>query len=60
MDALIIGIIAIGILYALIIGGIKTFRRNWILALLLLIFLTSIWCIWAIFELFTDEIGTYK
>ena len=44
------------ILGALISGAIKTFKRNWILALILLLLLTPIWLIWAFIEMFTGEI----
>ena len=37
-------------------GGIKTFQRNWMLALFLLIFLTVIWSLWALVECFTGPI----
>ena len=50
-------IIAIAIIVGLIKGAIKTFQRNWIAALLLLIFLFPIWVLWAIGELFTGEIS---
>lgn len=49
-------IIILAILIGLIKGGIKTFQRNWIAALLLLLLLTPIWMIWAIVEIFTAEI----
>ena len=41
-----------------IFGGVKTFKRNLVAALLCLIFLSPIWTIWAIVELFTDLIIT--
>ena len=50
-------IIVIAIIIGLIKGAIKTFQRNWIAALILLIILTPIWAIWAFFELFTGEIN---
>jgi hypothetical protein len=37
-------------------GGVKTFQRNWILALILLIFLTGIWILWALVECFTGPV----
>lgn len=43
------------ILAAIIKGGIQTFRRNWIAALLLLIFLFPLWAIWAFFEIFMSK-----
>lgn len=49
-------IIVIVIIIGLIKGGIKTFQRSWIAALLLLIILTPIWVIWAFVELFTGEV----
>ena len=54
---IIIGIVAIVIIIALIGGAVKTFRRNWIAALLLLIFVFPIWAIWAFIEVFTGEIN---
>ncbi len=48
-------IVFLVILLALIGGAIKTFRRNWIAALLLLLFLFPIWVIWAFIEMFTGE-----
>ena len=57
-DGNIIGtIIFVVIIVALIRGGIKTFQRNWILALLMLLFLGPIWVLWAIIEIFTGKIG---
>lgn len=49
-------IVVIAIIIGLIKGAIKTFQRNWIAALILLILLTPIWIIWAFIELFTGEI----
>jgi len=49
-------IVVIAIIIGLIKGAIKTFQRNWIAALILLILLTPIWVIWAFIELFTGEI----
>jgi len=37
-------------------GVIKTFRRNDVVAIWCLIFLTPIWIIWAIVEVFTGPI----
>lgn len=55
--AQIIGVIVIiAIIAGLIKGAIKTFQRNWIAALLLLLLLTPIWLVWAFVELFTGEI----
>lgn len=49
-------IIGLLILVALLKGAIKTFQRNWIAALLLLIFLFPIWALWAFVEVFTGDI----
>lgn len=49
-------VIIIAVLIGLIKGGIKTFQRNWIAALILLIVLTPIWIVWAFVELFTGEV----
>jgi len=53
---IIVGIIVIAIIIALIGGAVKTFRRNWIAALLLLIFIFPAWVVWAFFEMFTGDI----
>ena len=50
-------IIGLLIIVALIRGGIKTFQRNWILSLLMLLFLGPLWVCWAIVEIFTGKIG---
>ena len=50
-------IIFLVIFAALIRGGIKTFQRNWILALLMLLFVGPVWVCWAIIEIFTGKIG---
>lgn len=56
--AAIIGvIIVIVIAVAIFKGAIKTFQRNWIAALILLIILTPIWAIWAFIEVFTGDIN---
>lgn len=49
-------ILVIVLFFALIIGGVKTFKRNWIAALILLIFLFPIWIIWAIIEVFRGPV----
>ena len=48
-------IIIIVFLIAIIKGGIQTFQRNWILAIIMLIFLTPIWFIWAFVEAFLSK-----
>jgi hypothetical protein len=53
----IIAIIGIVIVVGIVMGAIKTFQRNWIAALLLIIFLFPIWVIWALIEVFTGEIA---
>jgi hypothetical protein len=55
-NAALIGVIVVVIFIALIKGAIKTFQRNWILALILLLLLTPIWLIWAFVEMFTGSI----
>ena len=45
-------VVAIGLIVLFFKGMIQTFRRNWVLALLLLIFAGPIWFIWAIIEMF--------
>jgi hypothetical protein len=54
----IVGIVAlvilIGILSLIMKGAIQTFKRNWLAAVLLIIFLFPIWFIWAVIEVFRD------
>jgi len=50
-------IIVLAILAALFRGAVKTFQRNWILALILLLILTPIWMIWAFVEMFTGDLA---
>ena len=45
-------VVAIGLIVLFFKGMIHTFRRNWVLALLLLIFAGPIWFVWAIIEMF--------
>ncbi len=54
--ALLGALILVSILIVVFVGAVKTFKRNWIIALLLLIFLTPIWVIWALIELFTGDV----
>lgn len=49
-------VIILAIVVGLIRGAVKTFQRNWIAALLLLIFLFPVWIVWAFIEVFTGEI----
>ena len=49
-------VIVLAIIIALIRGAVKTFQRNWILALILLILVFPIWLIWAFFEVFTGPV----
>lgn len=52
-SAEILAILILLVTIALIIkGGIRTFQRNWVAALLLLLFVGPIWTCWAIIELF--------
>ena len=48
-------VIGLVLLFVFIAGGIQTFQRNWILALLMLIFLAPIWVCWAIVEIFLPK-----
>lgn len=45
-------IVAIALIVLFFKGMVQTFRRNWVLALLLLIFAGPIWFVWAIIEMF--------
>lgn len=58
MEEAIGGVIILAIIVCVIVGGIKTFQRNWLAALLLLILLFPIWIIWAFVELFTGKIDS--
>lgn len=49
-------IIAIALFIMFITGAIKTFKRNWIAALLLLIFVGPLWFCWAIIEAFRGPV----
>jgi len=52
----IVGLLALlAILVLVIKGGIQTFQRNWILSVIMLIFLFPIWVGWALFEIFLPK-----
>ena len=61
MDDTTLGIIAIVVILAILVGlfkgAVKTFQRNWIVALILLLVVTPIWAIWAFVEIFTGDIN---
>lgn len=61
MDDTTFGIIAIVVILAILVGlfkgAVKTFQRNWIAALILLLVVTPIWAIWAFVEIFTGDIN---
>lgn len=48
-------LVIVCIVILLIKGGIQTFQRNWILALLMLLFLAPIWGMWAVVEVFLPK-----
>lgn len=48
-------LVLLAIVFLVIKGGIQTFQRNWILAILLLIFLSPIWVGWALVEVFLPK-----
>jgi len=48
-------LIELGLLYLVVRGGVRTFQRNWIAALLLLLLLAPVWLIWAIVENFMSK-----
>ena len=52
MDPVVFIIIAVVVLVLMVKGIVRTFQRNWLAALLLMIFLKPIWVIWAFCELF--------
>jgi len=52
----VIGILVILCIFILLIkGGIQTFQRNWVLALLLILFIAPIWVGWAFVEIFMSK-----
>ena len=55
MEDVIALVVLLVILIVIIRGGIQTFQRNWILAIIMLIFLTPLWFIWAFVEIFLDK-----
>jgi hypothetical protein len=61
MDDTTLGIIGIVVILAILVGlfrgAVKTFQRNWIVALILLLVVTPIWAIWAFVEIFTGDIN---
>jgi hypothetical protein len=52
MEALLVLLIVVLFIIGLVLGGIQTFQRHWIVALLLLLFFTPIWICWALIENF--------
>lgn len=51
-EQLLVVFIMLVCLLAFMKGGIRTFQRNWALALIVLIFLTPFWIFWAFVEMF--------
>ena len=50
------GIFIVILCLAAIGGMIKTFKRNWILAIIMMILVFPVWICWALVEMFTGEI----
>ena len=51
-----IGLIIVIIIFALLIKGVvRTFQRNWIAAILLMIFIGPVYMIWVIVEIFRSK-----
>lgn len=55
MEAVIGLMFIVALLVVFVVGGIQTFQRNWVAALLLFIFITPIWTCWAIIEIFLPK-----
>lgn len=55
MEGLIGLLVLLAILFIVIKGGIQTFQRNWILAIIMLLVLSPVWVVWAIVEIFLDK-----
>lgn len=53
MEIIIVALVIAGLVLVFT-GGIRTFKRNWLLALLTFLFLAPIWLAWAFVELFID------
>jgi hypothetical protein len=55
--SIVVALIVTGVFALLFLaGGIKTFQRNLVGAVLCLVLLFPIWVIWAIFEIFSGKI----
>ena len=52
MEALLFLLIVVLFIIGLVSGGIQTFQRQWVVALLLFLFFTPIWICWALIENF--------
>jgi hypothetical protein len=55
LAVLVAAVVGIFALIGLVKGAARTFRRNWLLALFLIVVLTPIWLIWAIIEALTGS-----
>jgi hypothetical protein len=52
MEALLVLLIVVLFIIGLVSGGIQTFQRQWVVALVLLVFFTPVWICWALIENF--------
>jgi uncharacterized membrane protein YqjE len=50
MDFIRLELISIALLILLLRGGFRTFRRDWLIATLLLLLFTPVWILWALIE----------
>lgn len=55
MEAIVGLVILVLFIAGLIVGGIQTFQRNWILSLLLFCFFGPVWMCWALIENFLPK-----
>ena len=53
---IIVVLVAIGLVFLMFKGVVKTFRRQPIVAVLLILFLFPVWLIWAFVEMFTNPV----
>lgn len=56
MDVFILFVILFVAAWAFVTGGFKTFQRNWLVALLLMLFAFPAWAVWAFIEVFTGPV----
>ena len=56
MESLLLLIVVLALIYGFVVGAVKAFQRNWLLAILLVLFLFPAFMIWAFIEIFTGPV----